>query len=241
MRKIINAIILLLLIVTPSLFLLLSVILKSFLCLGLFAIFIGIIVYFLTNVSHQLSAIARLRGYIYSRLLNNTPNRLSIYNQVKIFHPQMITIGDNCTLADGAVLAPQIAHNGTRFGGKIAIGNNVSIGPNDRIASLDSVVIEDDVLLAAFVHITDHAHEFQKVGIPIVKQSVFSKGPVTIKRGCWLAFGCHILSGVTIGEYSVVAANSVVTKDVPPYSVVAANPARVVSKYNFMTKTWEKE
>lgn len=109
----------------------------------------------------------------------------------------------------------------------------------DRIASMNEVRIDDDVLFAAFVHITDHSHEFRKVGKPISRQGVYSKGTVHIKTGAWLAFGCHILSGVTVGEYSVVAANAVVTKDVPAYSVVAGNPAKIVKRYNFESNKWE--
>ena len=76
------------------------------------------------------------------------------------------------------------------------------------------------------------------MSLPICKQPIIHKGPIIIKKGSWLAFGCHILSGVTIGEHSVVAANSVVTKDVPPYSVVAGNPARIVKQYDFEKKKW---
>ena len=109
----------------------------------------------------------------------------------------------------------------------------------DRIASMNEVIIEDDVLFAAFVHITDHSHEFRNVDVPISTQGGYSKGSVRIRRGAWLAFGCHVLSGVTVGENSVVAANSVVTKDVPPYTVVAGNPAKVVKRYNFETGQWD--
>lgn len=103
---------------------------------------------------------------------------------------------------------------------------------------MNEVIIEDDVLFAAFVHVTDHSHDYRDVTKPVSKQGIFSKGPVVIKKGAWLAFGCHILSGVTVGENSVVAANAVVTKDVPPYSVVAGNPARVVSRFDFEQNNW---
>lgn len=159
---------------------------------------------------------------------------------VKFFNPQKIQLGDNCDIADDVVFAPLVKHNGNDYSSEIIVGNNVHFGTQDRIASKDAVVIEDDVLFAAFVHITDHSHDYHDVRLPISKQGVIGKGKVVIKKGAWLAFGCHVLSGVTIGENSVVAANSVVTKDVPPFSVVAGNPARVVSTYNFKTNQWEK-
>jgi len=182
----------------------------------------------------------KINGAIIARKLANNPRNLSVQSNVKFFNPDRITIGNNCDVSEGVVFAPIGSNNGKKYSSRIQVGNNVHFGTEDRIASMNSVIIEDDVLFAAFVHITDHSHEYRNVGIPVVNQSVFSKGPVTIKKGSWLALGCHVLSGVTIGEYSVVAANSVVTKDVPPYSVVAGNPARLVSQFNFETGEWEK-
>lgn len=156
-----------------------------------------------------------------------------------IMYPDKISFGNNCDIADNVVLAPLVNHHKQRYPSLIKIGNNVHIGNSNRIASMNQILIEDDVLFAAFVHITDHSHEYQEVGTPISNQGVYSKGPVTIKRGAWLSFGCHILSGVTVGECSVVAANAVVTKDVPDYSVVGGNPARVLKKYDFDSCKWE--
>lgn len=153
-------------------------------------------------------------------------------------NPECITIGDNCNILQNAVFAPLKRYGAEKFPSKIVIGNRVNIGAFNRIASMNEVIIEDDVLFAAFVHITDHSHEYKRINVPIINQGVFSKGSVRIKRGAWLAFGCHILSGVTVGEYAVVAANSVVTKDVPPYSVVAGNPARVICQYDFQKEEW---
>ena len=56
------------------------------------------------------------------------------------------------------------------------------------------------------------------------------KGEVHIKHDAWIGAGCIILPNVTIGEFSIVGAGSVVTKSVPPFSVVAGNPARVIKK-----------
>ena len=90
------------------------------------------------------------------------------------------------------------------------------------------------------MHITDHSHGYEDITKPIMPQELISKGPVVIEDDCWLGFGCEILSGVHIGRHSVVAARAVVTKDVPAYSIVAGNPARIVKQYNKETKKWEK-
>lgn len=184
--------------------------------------------------------LTNIRGGVLSVQTQNHPKHLLVGKNVKVFHPDRVSFGENCDIGEGVVFAPLCRSGEQEFLSEIKVGNNVHFGTQDRIASMNSVIIEDDVLFAAFVHVTDHSHEYRKVKLPIRRQSVFSKGPVVIKRGAWLAFGCHVLSGVTVGECSVVAANSVVTKDVPPYSVVAGNPARVVSSYNFQTGQWEK-
>ena len=96
------------------------------------------------------------------------------------------------------------------------------------------------VLFAGYVHVTDHSHGYEDINMPISKQPLISKGPVIIEDECWLGFSCEILSGVHIGRHSIIAARAVVTKDVPPYSIVAGNPARIVKKYNFETNKWER-
>ena len=178
-----------------------------------------------------------IRGFVLSFKCQCISRKIKVGNGVRIFHPENISFGKNVEILQEAVFAP-FARKNKKFPSKIIVGNNVHFGVQDRIAAANQVVIEDDVLFAAFVHITDHSHEFHEVGKPILNQGIYSKGPVTIKRGAWLAFGCHILSGVTVGEYSVVAANAVVTKDVPAYSVVAGNPAKVISRYDFNAKQW---
>lgn len=66
------------------------------------------------------------------------------------------------------------------------------------------------------------------MALPVSKRPIVTKGPVIINKNVWVGDKASILSGVTIGEGSIVAANAVVTKDVPAYSVVAGNPAKVI-------------
>lgn len=181
------------------------------------------------------------RNFKWIRKFGNRPQNLNIGKDVVFLNPHHIYWGENCSIGQRAAFCPLHQHMGQEYPSVIRIGNNVHFGAYDRIASAYSVTIEDDVLFAAFVHITDHSHGYEDINEPIWKQHIIHKGPVVIKKGSWLAFGCHVLSGVTIGEHSVVAANSVVTKDVPPYSIVAGNPAKVVKRYNLKSGKWEKE
>lgn len=78
--------------------------------------------------------------------------------------------GDNCSINQRAAICLLHSHLGKTYPSVIKIGNNVSNGAYDRIASAYSVTIEDDVLMAAFVHITDHSHGYEVISVPINRQ-----------------------------------------------------------------------
>ena len=121
---------------------------------------------------------------------------------------------------------------------RLKIGNRVSIGHNTFISVNNSVEIGDDVLMSCYVFITDHDHGFYDIEQDILKQPLTEGGHTKIGSHVFLGVKSSVLKNVTIGEHSVVGANSVVTRDVPPYSIVAGNPARVVKQYNFEKEKW---
>lgn len=155
-------------------------------------------------------------------------------------NPHCIYIGKKVGIGADTFFLPITSHNGITYNPKIIIGDGTWIGKHSSIAAINKVEIGNDVLFAGYVHITDHSHGYEDINKPIASQRLISKGPVIIEEQCWLGFSCEILSGVHIGKHSIVAARAVVTKDVPSYSIVAGNPARIVKQYNFETKKWER-
>ena len=103
----------------------------------------------------------------------------------------------------------------------IKIGRNVFINSNFLAMSRGGITIEDDVQIAANVQVISNNHD------PYERQVLLCK-PVLIKKGAWIGAGATILPGVTIGEYAIVGAASVVTHDVPDYAVAVGNPAKVI-------------
>ena len=110
----------------------------------------------------------------------------------------------------------------------LTIGGGTHVGRFVQINAWREVVIEEDVLIADRVFITDADHKFNDIKTPILNQGDHFKGKVCLKKGCWLGIGVVIMPGVTIGRNSIVSANSVVTRDVPDYTIFAGSPARMI-------------
>lgn len=129
---------------------------------------------------------------------------------------------------------------------KIILGENCKIGDNVHIAAMERVEIGDNVLIASHVYISDVTHgtygeteECSKPDESPDKRKLFTK-PVKIGKNVWIGENVCVLPGVEIGEGAVIGANSVVNRNIEPYSIAVGAPARVVKKYNYQTKKWEK-
>lgn len=120
--------------------------------------------------------------------------------------------------------------------GDVIIGDRVRVGLSNTI--IGPVTIYNDVILAQNIVISGLNHSYQDISMPIHKQKCSAKN-VAIKDEVWIGANSVIVAGVTIGKHSVVAAGSIVTKDVPPYSVVVGNPAKVIKQYNHKNSSWE--
>ena len=112
----------------------------------------------------------------------------------------------------------------TAYGLEIRVGHRVFINQNCTLYDLAEISIGDDVMIGPNVSIISEGHP---VAPSQRRASVVGK-PIVIERNVWIAAGATIIGGVTVGENSVVAAGSVVTKDVPPNTLVGGNPARVI-------------
>ena len=144
----------------------------------------------------------------------------------KLVAPHLLQIGSRVTISEHAWLN---AHDDRGDGmPTLRIGSGAYLGRFVHINAWRDVVIEDNVLFADRVFISDADHHYENTQIPIRHQGNFFKGPVRLKSGCWLGIGVVILPGVTVGRNAVIASNSVVAKDVPDYAVAGGAPATVI-------------
>ncbi len=121
--------------------------------------------------------------------------------------------------------------------GDVTIGNNCMIGIGSVLTG--PVTIGNNVITAQHVGISGLNHGYVDVHTPIRDQKC-NVAEVVIEDDCWIGTNVVITSGVTIGKHAVVAGGSVVTKDVPPFTIVAGNPAKIIKQYNPETDSWEK-
>ena len=123
------------------------------------------------------------------------------------------------------------SYEGVHFNPQITIGNNSSIGDDSHITAINKIMIGNNVRSGKKILITDNSHgasERKLLDIAPNKRPLYSKGPVIIEDNVWIGEKSSIMPGVHIGYGSIIAANSVVTKDVPSYCVVAGSPAKIV-------------
>jgi len=112
----------------------------------------------------------------------------------------------------------------TTGGLEISVGRNVFVNQNCTFYDLGGLDIADDVMIGPNVSLITSGHPIE----PSRRRAFVVAKPIAIERNVWIAAGATVIGGVTIGENSVVAAGSVVTRDVPPNTLVGGNPARVI-------------
>lgn len=162
--------------------------------------------------------ILRLHGYKYITIQENTSFDdficMTAWDGQKIKKYSILTSDTNCSPT-------------------LSIGRNCRFGAYNHITCSNKVIINNNVLTGKWVTITDNSHGDTTISSLVqypIARDIFSKGPVIIFDNVWIGDKATILPGVTIGEGAVIAANSVVTHDVPPYCVVGGNPAKIIKQ-----------
>ncbi len=180
----------------------------------------------------------------------NNPNNLTIELPRRISAPERMFVGDDISLGPGAFLVAQTHYPtpGMRhpdrdqpvqtFDPKIIIGHRVTSTGNLTLGAMCEIIIEDDVMFASNVNLTDGLHGYENADEPYKYQKMWRIAPILVKRGCWIGQNVVIMPGVTIGELSIIGANSVVTHSIPPRSIAVGAPATVVKQCDATQRRW---
>lgn len=187
-----------------------------------------------------------LLRYAWELFLTQTVYRLAfgsvgsgtvVQSPIMLNNTQFVHLGKNVIVRPGARFDLITNRFGVEFHPKVSIGDNSSFEQNFHLACAHEIVIEDKVAITENVGIFDIWHPYYDIACPIVDQPLRT-APVYIKTGSLIGMGTVIMPGVTIGRHCIVGANSVVTQDLPDFSVAVGAPARVIRYYSQELQKW---
>ncbi|MGH7771211.1 MAG: DapH/DapD/GlmU-related protein [Candidatus Binatia bacterium] len=186
-----------------------------------------------------------LRGILLRHRFKGCGGRLFIGKNVEILYPRYISLGRNVYVGDYTTING-LSRDGLQLGddvrirehvwiqatsslanlGKgLVVGYNTYIGPRCMIGAGGGITIGSNVTIGAAVDLLAENHNFANADLPINEQGVTRKG-IVVEDDVWIGNRVIVLDGLRIRKGAVIGAGSVVTKDVPPYTVVVGNPAR---------------
>lgn len=142
-----------------------------------------------------------------------------------------ISIGNDSDIQQMTYLTAWESYKGQQLHPRITIGSDCHIGAFNHITCIDRIEIGDGFVSGKWVTITDNSHgetSLEMLQKPVGLREVISKGAVIIGKNVWIGDKATVLPGVTIGDSVIIGANSVVTKDIPAYSIVGGNPAKII-------------
>ena len=161
-----------------------------------------------------------------------------IHNSLKIT-PSFIECGRGVYIYKNCRIEGVNYYNKRMFSPHIIIRDNVSIQQNLHLTCGKSIIIDKNTAIAANVTITDIHHPYEDIELPIERQDIITN-TVYIGSDSKIYNNTVILPGTCIGRHVTIGANSVVSGNIPDYCVAVGSPAKIVKRYNFNSKSWEK-
>jgi len=182
--------------------------------------------------------ILKLRGKLKLLSIKTISPKIFLAHNVQIFGLNNTIIKENCTIGESSLL---IVNNRTNKDIQLTIMSNVYIGRNNFFSVGKSIFIGDYCIFGDGCSIIGAGKIFDSPLTPYAMSGINFEKSISIGVNCWLGNNASVLGNVKIGHGSIVGANSLVTKDVPPFSMVVGNPAKIIKTFNFGTNKWEKE
>ena len=166
-------------------------------------------------------------------------SNVTLSSGCELHGPHRFLIGNDVFIGEGGTLA--IVYERETAGPMLTIGDGVWCNKRCYFASANDIVIGRKVIFAPDVYVADSAYDFRDVNAPIMHQGIHTiTNRIEIGDFSWIGIRAAILGNVTIGRGCVIGANSVITKSIPDYCVVAGQPGRVVRAYDARVREWVK-
>ncbi len=187
---------------------------------------------------YSLSArLCEIRDTIYTMWIRNFVGAIGVNSRIS--YPchlegdgfNNLVIGSDVQIHEDCVIGCRCSYRNQSFSPRIIIGNNCSIGAYNQLSSINRIIVGDGFLSGRFVYIGDNSHgslSSAESTVTPAERELVSKGEVVIGENVWLGDKVTVLAGVHIGDNVIVAANAVVTKNVPSNCVIAGVPAKIV-------------
>ena len=179
---------------------------------------------------------SRYYAWFYTAWIAHNVRKIGLHTEVEpglylVNGKKYIEIGDYCLIGRNSnITAHEMPQYNTPV--KISIGDGCMFGPDMHITAVNSIRIGKNVRTGKSVLISDNSHGDPKDmalrNIAPNARPIYSKGAIVIGDNVWIGEKAAILAGVTIGEGAIIGANAVVTKNIPPYSIAAGIPARII-------------
>ena len=200
-------------------------------------------------IKNYIKYIGKLYSYVYPNKINKCINTLknNLYtgyiqknfahfgNSVIMWKPYTLLGTQNIYIANNVVIergVQLVTYSTKDYKPEIHISDNTLIRRNSHITAINKIRIGKNVLTGTNVLISDNEHgesSRQNMNVQPRLRQLVSKGEVIIEDNVWIGNNVCILGGVRIGMGSIIGANTVVTKDIPPYSIAAGVPAKIIS------------
>jgi acetyltransferase-like isoleucine patch superfamily enzyme len=179
----------------------------------------------------------RLKGELKLKFNRNISSKIFLGPNVQFFGLDNIIIKENCTIGENSLFT---INNRSNKDIQLTIGSNVYIGRDNFITVGKSVYISEYCILGNNCSLICADKVFNSPLIPYAVSGITLEKSIIIGSNCWFGNDVSVIGNVKIGHGSIVGANTLVTKDIPPFSIVVGNPAKIIKTFNFDTNQWVK-
>lgn len=188
----------------------------------------------LSKIKHNILTYIERRSFVKSN------GGVRLLPSVELRNAKFIKCSSDAAIGENSKLLCISKYNGVEYTPSIEIGKNFHATRNFVIQCANKVIIGDNVLVASNVFIIDYNHGLSPETPSYLDTPLELSDGIQIEDGVWIGNSAIILPGVRIGKKAIIAAGAVVTNHIPEFCLAGGVPAKILKRYNFKTKLWEK-